>query len=130
MTPASRWRWEPERLCEELDQAGWETDLSAARLPDGGGSLSARRDRGARTLLLAIDAGGRIHATLTRTVDEHADTASAAGTTLHLVIETQRTTTVAGTLSRMRAFRELLRFLDALDGGHEAVAVPRPGIGP
>ncbi len=129
MTPALRWRWEPDRLREELERAGWETDLSCARIPDGGGSLSARRSRGARTLLLAIDAGGRIRATLTRVVDEHAGTATAAGTVLHLVIESQRTTTVAGTLSQMDAFRELLRFLDTLDGGHEAVAVPRPGIG-
>ena len=126
MMLASGWRWDPERLASELEQRGWDIQLSDARLPEGGGSLSARRDRGGRALLLAVDAGGRVQASLTTVIEQRGETWGIGDVRLRLVHETQRTSTLSGTLTEVGQFWEFLRLLDALDGGRQAGAIPGP----
>jgi hypothetical protein len=126
MMTASEWRWDPERLASELEQRGWDIELSDARLLEGGGSLSARRDRGGRALLLAVDAGGRVQASLTTVIEQRGETLGIGDVRLRLVRETQRRSTLSGTLTEVGQFWELLRLLDTLDSGRQAGAIPGP----
>lgn len=128
MRPASGWQWRPDELATELERAGWDVDFTGTSLPDGGGSVTARYDRGERTLVMVIDSGGRVRATLARVVAEGTRAAEVAGTVVRIVSESQRTTTVFGTLTNVDDLPVFLRWLDSLDGGHEATAIPGPGI--
>lgn len=110
------WRWDPERLRAELEEAGYDVDASAADL-GGGGSLRARRDRGGRSFVVAIDAGGRLRGVVTVVADETGGSTTVAGAALRLVIETRRAVMVGGTLTEGAQFGPILEALDGLAGG-------------
>lgn len=92
------WRWEPERLRAELEALGYDVDVSDPALVEGGGALTARRERSGRSLVAVIDAGGRFRATLTGVVDESRWAESVAGVPLRAVAETRWSLTVGGEL--------------------------------
>lgn len=110
------WRWEPARLREELEAAGYDVDASAADL-DGGGSLRARLDRGSRSYVVVVDAGGRFRGVVTVVEDETGGSATVAGAPLRLVVETRRAVMVGGTLTDAAQFGPVLDALDGLAGG-------------
>lgn len=110
------WRWEPERLREELEAAGYDVDASEARL-DGGGSLRARLDSGIRSYVIVIDAGGRFRGVVTVVEDETSGAATVAGAPLRLVVETRRAVMAGGTLTDAAQFGPVLEALDGLARG-------------
>ena len=110
------WRWEPDRLREALEAAGYDVDASAADL-DGGGSLRARLDRGSRSYVVVIDAGGRFRGVVTVVQDETGGSATVAGVPLRLVVETRRAVMVGGVLTDAAQFGPMLEALDGLAGG-------------
>jgi len=110
------WRWEPDRLRDELEAAGYDVDSSAAEL-DGGGSLRARLDRGSRSYVVVIDAGGWFRGVVTAVEDETGGAATVAGVPLRLVVETRRAVMVGGALTEPAQLGPVLEALDGLAGG-------------
>ena len=110
------WRWDPVRFRAELEALGYDVDATEAVLP-AGGSLTARRDRGSRSHLVALDAGGRFRATVTVALDEVSGEETVAGVALRVVAETWRSVTVSGTLTEVDHLPSLLVALDRLATG-------------
>ena len=108
------WSWEPRRLQADLEALGYDVDASAANLAGGGGSLTARLDRGSRGLLVVLDAGGRFRAKVSVVGHEARRTAEVAGVPLRVVSETRRVATVTGTLSDHGQLAAVLAELDRL----------------
>lgn len=122
------WIWNPDALSAILSAAGFDVDRTNASPIGGGGSLTARRDRGEAVDLVAVDAGGRVRATITR--QAAAPTSSSApldGVTLRLLTELTRTTTLAGELTDLGQFQILVSHLDDLGSDH---AVDHPAASP
>ena len=115
MTSPPAWHWQPEHLAAELEDTGYDVDLRAGTLADGGGSLVARRDRQARSQLVAIDAGGRFRATVTIVVEESRRAAEIGGNPVRVTTETRRIINVAGLLSTPELLPALLEFVDSID---------------
>ena len=107
------WRWDPERFRAELEVLGYDVDAAEAVLP-AGGSLTARRDRGSRSHLVVLDAGGRFRATITVLSGEVSGEETVAGIALRVVAETRRWVTVSGTLTEPGHLSPLLVALDRL----------------
>ena len=107
------WRWAPDRFRTELEALGYDVDATEAELP-AGGSLTARRDRGSRSHLVALDAGGRFRATVTVALDEVSGEETVAGIALRVVAETRRWVTVSGALTEPGHLSPLLVALDRL----------------
>ena len=107
------WRWDPDRFRAELEARGYDVDATEAVLP-AGGSLTARRDRGSRSHLVALDAGGRFRATVTVALGEVSGEETVAGVALRVVAETRRSVTVSGTLTEADRLPPLLVALDRL----------------
>lgn len=137
MTAASPadWHWDPDRLRADLAALGYDVDGGDASLP-GGGSLSARRERGTRSHLVAVDAGGRFRATTAVAAEEDGRAETVAGVPVRLVAETRRSWTVSATLTDPAQLAAVVAGLDRLapppehDGGvarGDADQGPAPG---
>jgi len=113
---APAWRWEPELLRDALAAAGYDVDPAVS---DGanGGSLRARLDRGGRSHVVVLDAGGRFRGVVTVVADETGGSASVAGVALRVVAETRRAVMVGGTLTAVNQLGPVLEALDGLAGG-------------
>lgn len=124
--PASApWEWEPEAIAAELERLGFDVDRAAARLPEGGGSLTARRDRGDRSQVVTVDAGGRLRARVTAVVAERGERRLIAGARLRVVTRSEAATTMTGTLSDRAQLAAIVAALDAV--ATPADAPDRPG---
>ncbi len=112
------WVYQPQQLRDTLEAAGFDVDTSAAAL-EGGGSLSARQQRGERATVVSLDAGGRFLATLTALVDTSPPkTVDIEGVQLRVVPELTRTTTVSGQLAAPDQLKPLLDALPSLADSH------------
>ncbi len=108
------WVYQPQRLRDILEAAGFDVDTSAAIL-SGGGSLSARRQRGEQATVVSVDAGGRFRATLTAVVETPpSTTGNVAGVQVRIVPELTRTTTISGHLTAPDQLGPLLEALPSL----------------
>jgi hypothetical protein len=67
-----RWRLDLAGIKGLLEERGFDIDDSAANLPEGVGSLSARLDSGVRTVVFKIDSGGRLQITRAKTLEDQA----------------------------------------------------------
>lgn len=110
------WRWEPERLRETLAAAGYDVDATAGDGADDG-SLRARQDRGGRSHVVVLDAGGRFRGVVTVVADETGGSATVAGVALRIVAETRRAVMIGGTLTDVVQLGPVLEALDGLAGG-------------
>ena len=106
------WTWEPTRLCAELEAFGYDVD--AADATADGGSLTARRDRGLRSHVVVVDAGGRVRGTVTVALDEAGWADEVAGVPVRVVRDTRRTVTVTALLEAVGQFAPLVMALDRL----------------
>ncbi len=121
------WQWEPDQLRDALEAAGYDVSLADARLTTVGGSLRARRDRGGRDHLIAIDAGGRFNAVVTVMMDEQSGATSIAQVTLRIVTEARRAVSISGTLTSIDQLRPIVEALDHIaDNPPAAAPFPRP----
>lgn len=108
------WVYQPQQLRDILESAGFDVDTSAAFL-SGGGSLSARRQRGEQATVVSVDAGGRFRATLTTVVETPpSTTGDVAGVQVRIVSELTRTTTISGHLRAPDQLGPLLQALPSL----------------
>jgi hypothetical protein len=117
------WTWDPETLADDLEAAGFDVDRSEARLSDSGGSLTARRDRGERTDLVVVDAGGRIRLRETAVAAEAARRTTVAGVPLRVITQRRVVANVTGTVHSRDEFLAILGQIDAL-ADPEAPAPP------
>ena len=113
------WRWQPDRFRAELERLGYDVDAADAHLAARGGSVTARRDWGARSDLIALDAGGRFRATVTFATGETSEEEIVAGVPVRVVAEDRRVLTVTAILSDPEHLGPLVAALDRL-----AVGVP------
>jgi hypothetical protein len=111
------WRWQPDRFRAELERLGYDVDAAEARLAAARGSVTARRDRGARSDLIALDAGGRFRATVTFATGETSAEEIVAGVPVRVVAEGRRILTVAATLTDAEQVAPVVAALDRLTGG-------------
>jgi hypothetical protein len=111
------WRWDPDRLRAELAARGYDVDGEAASLTADGGSLHGRRDRGERSEIVVIDAGGRFRGVVTVVDGETSGTTGVAGVPLRVVEEGRRVVTITGMLSENGQLGPVLAALDELGGG-------------
>lgn len=116
-TAAPAWRWDPVALGGELEAAGYDVDGTEATMGVGGGSLRGRLDRGSRSYVVVLDAGGRFRGVVTVVEDETGGSASVAGAALRVVAETRRAVMVGGTLTDPAQVGPVLEALDGLASG-------------
>ena len=109
-----RWSEARDAVVVALEAAGYDVDARDAALPEGGGSLTARRDRADGTVVIAVDAGGRFRATVTTLLDESASVRTIGGVPLRLQTRVTRATTAFGRLADVGDFSELLEAVDEL----------------
>lgn len=119
-----RFAWDARRARDVLEGMGYDVEREAAWGELDGGSLVARRERAGRAHLVALDAGGRIRAEVTVTLDERAREAAVGDTPLRVTDTAQAFVTVSGTLASLD---DLAPVLAALDG----IATPGlPAVSP
>src|SRR4051812_883594 len=66
------WVIDREHIAAVLEERGFDIDTSDASLPEGGGSLSARLDKGDRAVVLKVDSGGHLVITESEVLDDRA----------------------------------------------------------
>jgi hypothetical protein len=103
------WTVDPAELTEVFEELEFDVETADTSLPGGGGSLTARRERGNRAVLVKVDAGGRLQVLLT---EELADDAAApqeiGGVRLTITDTTIRRRTLRGTLSNVDQLRAVI----------------------
>ena len=108
------WAGDRDAFAAALEAAGYDVDARDASLPEGGGSLTARRDRAAGTVVIVVDAGGRFRATVTHLLAESASARTIGGVPVRLQTQVSRATTAFGQLADAGDFSALLEALDEL----------------
>lgn len=105
-----RFAWDPLAANDALAALGFDVDLRDAWAT---GNLQARRDRGERATLVALDAAGRLRVEVTTTLAETASDADAAGIALRIVAVAQRVVTATGTLPVLSALAAAIAAAEA-----------------
>ncbi|HLL51443.1 MAG TPA: hypothetical protein VK356_12310 [Thermomicrobiales bacterium] len=114
-----RWRRAMPTLADRLREFGY--DIEPSRHGElSGGSIVARRDRGDRAEVIAIDAGGRFRVTITWMVGEWPSWDQIAGVPVGVVDAVSRVVTVTGQLESPEQVVELV-------GGMSTIA-PRASV--
>jgi hypothetical protein len=99
------WTIDPHELARELEAHGFDIEREGTSLPEGGGSLTARKETGTRGIVVRVDAGGRLQLSLTEALaDAAAEPLDVEGVRL----------TVTDTTIRRRIFRGTVGTLDQL----------------
>ena len=99
-------------LPEMLRRFGY--DIEAPREGETAGrSIVARRDRGDRVIVLAVDAAGRFRVDIAQVLAERAAQDAIAGAPVRLVETVTRALTIAGTIT---AWEQMAEFLEELEG--------------
>ena len=114
--PGTGWAWNPAALQALLEEAGYDVDAGRATTPEGGGALTARRDRGDEAIVVTIDAGGRLRVAITRTVRETAREVEVGGVSLRSIATVQHGNRLVGTLTGAGQLAALLAGLELLGG--------------
>jgi hypothetical protein len=97
------WTIDPHQLARELEAHGFDIERGDASLPEGGGSLTARKETSTDGIVVRVDAGGRLQLILTEALaDAAAEPVNVEGVRL----------TVTDTTIRRRTFRGTVRNLD------------------
>ena len=91
------WRQVMPTLADRLREFGYDIEHSGSNDPSGG-SIVARRNRGDRVVVIAIDAGGRFRVTITWMVGEWPSRDEIAGVPVRVVDAVSRSVTVTGQL--------------------------------
>lgn len=120
------WRWNPDGLRAELEAVGYDVD--AAEAGAEGGSVRGRLDRGSRSYVVVLDAGGRFRGVVTAVEDETGGSATVAGVPLRVVAETRRAVMVGGTLTDAAQVGPVLEALDGLASGLPGSGGPDDGL--
>lgn len=110
MSRGPHWSWQPAKLSALLRGLGYDVDLSDAA--ERSGSLRGRRDRGARSHVVVLDAGGRFRAQVTHVREEARRVASIAGFEATIIRATEQTEHITATLTDPQQLEPLLRALD------------------
>jgi hypothetical protein len=118
------WTYRPESLTETFEKAGFDVDRDDEDRIGGGGSLTARRERAGRTILVAVDAAGRLRITVTERRGETAGAARLGGLDLREIEETIRTRTLTGRLAGAADLDGVLTDLDRPVPDHGAGSRP------
>lgn len=108
------WVYDPFALIAALEAVGYDVDLRDASLPEGGGSLTARRDRADGTVVIAVDAGGRFRATVTQVLADSGSARTVGGVPLRVQTQVSRATNAFGEFADADQFAALLTGLDDL----------------
>ena len=126
------WTYRPDDLAAALQAAGFDVDRSVADLSGGGGSLTARRERADRTILVAVDAGGRIRLDVTERLTAASSTAETliGGVAFRQTDETVRTRTLTGMLVESDDLPRVLDDLIRAPGGRGEVLPEAPANQP
>lgn len=109
---SGRWLAEARPVLEAtLGQLGYDIDPPRPGHPPVGG-LVARRDRGERVTLLAVDAGGRFRAEITWLVGEWPSRDVIGGVPVRVVDGVSRAVTITG---QAQEARQMVEFIIALE---------------
>jgi hypothetical protein len=120
MSPS--WFIDRKRIETALEAHSFDIDSTDATLPEGGGSLSARRDSGDHAIVLKVDAGGRLAITESQVLSDHAgDPIDIGGVTFKVTERTTRRRQLRGSI---RELDQLQAVLASLDTGHESEEPP------
>ncbi|MDQ3226486.1 MAG: hypothetical protein M3Q50_07640 [Chloroflexota bacterium] len=106
------WRLEMAAVADSLREMGYDIELPAIEAPETG--LVARRDRADRTVLVAIDSGGRFRATLTWVVGEWPSRDVIGGAPVRVIDAVSRTVTITGQLERPEQVIDVVSDLDSI----------------
>jgi hypothetical protein len=96
-----------------LRQIGYDIASSQSSGPQGG-SIVARRDHGDWVIVLAVDAGGRFRAEITRIVGEWPSQDEIAGVAVRVVDSVSRVVTITGQLSEPEQVFDVIAGLGAV----------------
>jgi hypothetical protein len=107
------WREALPAIADRLREIGYDIASSQSSAPPGG-SIVARRDLGARAVVLAIDAGGRFRAELTWVVGEWPSQDEIAGVAVRAVDAVWRAVTITGQLSELEQVIEIVTGLGTI----------------
>jgi hypothetical protein len=108
-----RWREALPSIADRLRQIGYDIASSQSSAPQGG-SIVARRDRGDRVMVLAVDAGGRFRAEITSIVGEWPSRDEIAGVAVRVVDSVSRAVTITGQLSDPEQVVEVVTSLSTI----------------
>jgi hypothetical protein len=120
------WTYRPDLLASTLEAAGFDVDRSTAETIGGGGSLTGRRERAERAVLVAVDAGGRVRIAVTTRLGETAGSETLGGVALRAIEETTRTRTLTGRLAEPVDLARVVEALDRPTGGRGRGETPGP----
>ncbi|HEX2282146.1 MAG TPA: hypothetical protein VHG52_10355 [Thermomicrobiales bacterium] len=107
------WREALPSIADRLRQIGYDIVSSQSSAPQGG-SIVARRDRGDRVIVLAVDAGGRFRAEITWVVGEWPSRDEVAGVAVRVVDSVSRLVTITGQLSEPEQLFDVIAGLGAV----------------
>jgi hypothetical protein len=108
-----RWREALPSIADRLRQIGYDIASSQSSASQGG-SIVARRDRGDRVIVLAVDAGGRFRAEITWVVGEWPSQDEIAGVAVRVVDAVSRAVTITGQLSEPEQLFDVIAGLGAV----------------
>ena len=124
-----RWRQAMPALADRLRELGYDIEPAGHGEPSGG-SILARRDRGDRAVVIAIDAGGRFRATISWVVGEWPSRDEIAGAPVRVVDAVSRAVTVTSELESPEQVAEVVDGLSTIAPWASVAASGLPGSGP
>ncbi len=107
------WHYDRSEITALLSAEGFDIDLPESfQVRSAGASLTARRDRADRSILVAVDPGGRVRVTAsTRIAESSRSVPIPDGPVLAAVSETTRQVTLTGRLERPGDVIAIIRML-------------------
>ena len=103
------WTIDPHELARELEAHGFDVEREGTSLPEGGGSLTARKETGTRGIVVRVDAGGRLQLILTEALaDAAAEPLDVEGVHLRVTDTTIRRRTFRGTVRTLDQFTAIV----------------------
>jgi hypothetical protein len=107
------WIIDRKEIEAALEAHRFDIDSSDASMPEGGGSLSARKDSGEHTIVLKMDSGGRIAITESQILSDQAgEPIEIAEVTLKVTERTSRRRQLRGTIRKLSQLQAILTSLD------------------
>jgi hypothetical protein len=123
------WRAALPLIADRLRQIGYDIASSQPSAPQGG-SIVARRDRGERVIVLAVDVGGRFRAEITWVGGEWPSRDEVAGVAVRVVDSVSRTVTITGQLSEPEQVSDVIAGLGAVAPWASAAGSEAAPVGP
>jgi hypothetical protein len=111
MSPS--WFIDRKRIETALEAHSFDIDSTDATLPEGGGSLSARRDSGDHAIVLKVDAGGRLAITVSNVLaDQAGEPVEIGGVTFKVTERTTRRRQLRGSIRELGQLQTILASFD------------------